>query len=162
MEPWSRVVVSTQFIDPSPFFTAGKHLRHARDHFALLLDSLIGSTAPHRVNYDTRVRNTPMETSRDAARQALSETAERLRKLKVQDVDQEMILDAITPYPQTFKTSIGREVSWCSPYRRSLQYLNLSITQLWFGSLHAIHHWSMVSQSWFILAHIHHLLRFES
>jgi len=52
-----------------------------------------------------------METSRAAARQALAETAERLRKLNVQNVDQEMILDAITPYPQTFKTSIGREVS---------------------------------------------------
>jgi hypothetical protein len=53
-----------------------------------------------------------METSRAAARQALSETAERLRRLDVVDVDQEMILDAITPYPQTFKTSIGREVSF--------------------------------------------------
>ncbi|KAG8756515.1 hypothetical protein FRC14_002979 [Serendipita sp. 396] len=106
-----------------PGSTIGKHLRHARDHFTLLLDGLTRDK-PLRVSYDTRVRDTPMETSRTAASEALKETIERLRSLKVNDIDEELILDAITPYPQTLKTTIGRE--------------------LWFGSLHAIHHWSMV------------------
>lgn len=75
----------------------------------------MAGSKPPRVNYDVRARNTPMETSRAAATQALSETAERLRKLKIDDIDEEMILDAITPYPQTFKTSIGREVRLVTP-----------------------------------------------
>ena len=94
-----------------PTLYIGKHLRHARDHFALLLNGMEDGTIPCRVSYDTRVRNTPMETSRASALQALQETIQRLRALKIDDIDNELILDAITPYPQTLKSSIGREVS---------------------------------------------------
>ena len=52
-----------------------------------------------------------METSRSAALQALCETIERLRSLQIKNIDDELTLDAITPYPQTLKSSIGREVS---------------------------------------------------
>ncbi|KIM20408.1 hypothetical protein M408DRAFT_333997 [Serendipita vermifera MAFF 305830] len=107
-----------------PGSTIGKHLRHARDHFALLLDGMEREVKPCRVSYDVRARNTPMEGSRSSAVQALQDTIQRLRNLKINDIDDELTLDAITPYPQTLKSSVGRE--------------------LWFGSLHAIHHWSMV------------------
>jgi len=52
-----------------------------------------------------------METSRSAALQALCETIERLRSLQIKNIDDELTLDAITPYPQALKSSIGREVS---------------------------------------------------
>jgi hypothetical protein len=52
-----------------------------------------------------------METSRAAAVQALQETIGRLRSLRIKDIDDELTLDAITPYPQTLKSSVGREVS---------------------------------------------------
>ncbi|THV00753.1 hypothetical protein K435DRAFT_656643 [Dendrothele bispora CBS 962.96] len=52
--------------------TIGKHLRHARDYYELLIDSI--SSPPRILNYDVRIRNTPMETSRTAARDAVIET----------------------------------------------------------------------------------------
>jgi hypothetical protein len=107
-------VFSTQISSPLTLRAChtltGKHLRHARDHFALLLNGLDG-IHPRRVSYDTRVRNTPMETSRSAGVNAFQETIERLRSLQIKDIDDELTLDAITPYPQTLKSSIGREVS---------------------------------------------------
>ncbi|KAI5829425.1 hypothetical protein K523DRAFT_352552 [Schizophyllum commune Tattone D] len=129
-----------------PGSTIGKHLRHARDHFVLLLNTVgapanndvspqppahaiaptsTPSAAPYQFSYDVRVRNTPMETSRKAAREALLATVQQLEAVvpRVQ-ADATMQLDAITPYMQSFPTSFGRE--------------------LWFCALHAVHHWSMV------------------
>ncbi|KAL1661932.1 hypothetical protein GGF50DRAFT_60072 [Schizophyllum commune] len=107
-----------------PGSTIGKHLRHARDHFVLLLNT-VGAPANNDFSYDVRVRNTPMETSRKAAREALLATVQQLEAVvpRVQ-ADATMQLDAITPYMQSFPTSFGRE--------------------LWFCALHAVHHWSMV------------------
>jgi hypothetical protein len=92
------------------YATPGKHLRHARDHFQLLLDALDDRNKPCRVSYDVRKRNTPMESSCSAAIQALQDTIAKLKQLKVNDIDEELTLDAITPYPQVLKSSIGREV----------------------------------------------------
>lgn len=107
-----------------PGSTIGKHLRHAKDHFALLLDS-VSSPLPHTLSYDVRVRNTPMETSRQAAIETLKELIVRLGavvpKIKMEET---ITLHAVTPYHQVFETTFGRE--------------------LWFAELHAIHHWSMV------------------
>ncbi|GJE87762.1 hypothetical protein PsYK624_038450 [Phanerochaete sordida] len=107
-----------------PGSTIGKHLRHARDHFWLLMDAM-EAQPPYVLNYDVRSRNRPMETSRRAAHDALIECITRLEqvvpKLKM---DQPVTLNAVTPYPQTMQSTFGRE--------------------LWFGSLHAVHHWSMV------------------
>ncbi|TRM60112.1 hypothetical protein BD626DRAFT_505548 [Schizophyllum amplum] len=123
----AQLVRDSKFL---PGSTIGKHLRHARDHFVLLLNSVTGNKdaspqAPYQFSYDVRLRNTPMETSRAAAREALLETVQQLEAV-VPGVgaDAAMQLDAITPYMQSFKTSFGRE--------------------LWFGALHAVHHWSMV------------------
>ncbi|KAH9921993.1 uncharacterized protein BXZ73DRAFT_51534 [Epithele typhae] len=107
-----------------PGSTIGKHLRHARDHFALLLD-VISEPAPHVLNYDKRSRNTPMETSRTAARETLNDCIARLQEVVPQArMGQPITLHAVTPYPQVMGTTFGRE--------------------LWFAGLHAIHHWSMV------------------
>ncbi|KAL1707690.1 hypothetical protein EV121DRAFT_198636 [Schizophyllum commune] len=107
-----------------PGSTIGKHLRHARDHFVLLLNT-VGAPANNDFSYDVRVRNTPMETSRKAAREALLATVQQLEAVVPRaKADATMQLDAITPYMQSFPTSFGRE--------------------LWFCALHAVHHWSMV------------------
>lgn len=107
-----------------PGSTIGKHLRHARDHFVLLLDSM-SSPQPHTLNYDVRSRNTPMESSRQAARDSLTAAINQLEEVVPSaKMDDPIVLHAITPYPQVVQTTFGRE--------------------LWFAGLHAIHHWSMV------------------
>ncbi|CCM01647.1 uncharacterized protein FIBRA_03708 [Fibroporia radiculosa] len=116
-----QLTVHSQYM---PGSTIGKHLRHARDHFVLLMDSL-STPVPHALDYDVRIRNTPMETSRQAARDALDAAIGQLEKI-VPDtkMDEQITLHAVTPYPQVVQTTFGRE--------------------LWFACLHAIHHWSMV------------------
>ncbi|KAI0757260.1 hypothetical protein C8Q80DRAFT_1093278 [Daedaleopsis nitida] len=107
-----------------PGSTIGKHLRHARDHFALLLD-VVSSPPPHVLSYDKRARNTPMEVNRNAARDALNECIAQLQDVVPKAKMAEPItLHAVTPFPQVMDTTFGRE--------------------LWFAGLHAIHHWSMV------------------
>jgi len=107
-----------------PGSTIGKHLRHARDHFMLLLDS-VATPAPHVFSYDTRSRNTPMESHLLTARDALKETIARLEEVvRKADINTPMTLHAVTPTSQRLETSFGRE--------------------LWFAALHAVHHWSMV------------------
>lgn len=107
-----------------PGSTIGKHLRHARDHFILLLDC-VGGDGPYIFSYDTRTRNTPMESSLSEARIALADTISRVKAAApLAKLDQPMTLNAITPFPQTFETTFGRE--------------------LWFAGLHAVHHWSMI------------------
>ena len=67
---------------------------------------------PYIVNYDVRVRNQPMETSIKAAHEALTECVERLRReVPNLSVGEPLTLNAVTPYPQTFQSTFGREVS---------------------------------------------------
>ncbi|KAM5538273.1 hypothetical protein V8D89_008160 [Ganoderma adspersum] len=107
-----------------PGSTIGKHLRHARDHFALLLE-VVSQPPPHVLNYDKRARNTPMENSRTAARDALNECIAQLQQVVPHAKwSGPITLHAVTPFPQVMETTFGRE--------------------LWFAGLHAIHHWSMV------------------
>ncbi|PPQ63507.1 hypothetical protein CVT24_004735 [Panaeolus cyanescens] len=107
-----------------PGSTIGKHLRHARDHYTLLFDSMLQPT-PRTLSYDTRIRNTPMETSREGARNALLDTIKQLDAIvPTVDFDETITLQAVTPHLHTFSTTVGREV--------------------WFASLHCVHHWSMV------------------
>jgi len=107
-----------------PGSTIGKHLRHARDHFLLLLDS-VSSPPPHELSYDIRLRNTPMESKLTDARTALKEIISKLEEVVPRaKLDEPMTLHAITPHAQILQTSFGRE--------------------LWFAGLHAVHHWSMV------------------
>ncbi|QRV86184.1 hypothetical protein RhiJN_14202 [Ceratobasidium sp. AG-Ba] len=113
-----------------PGSTIGKHLRHARDHYVLLAKSVASSdpstpkTAAN-LSYDVRIRDTPMETSIAAGLRAFEEIIETLDNIKDVPGNKPIILTADTgPYQQVTGTTFGRE--------------------LWFCSLHAIHHWSMV------------------
>ncbi|KAJ7225840.1 hypothetical protein GGX14DRAFT_641297 [Mycena pura] len=116
-----QLTVHSQYL---PGSTIGKHLRHSRDHFELLLDC-IKSPPPRILSYDVRIRNTPMEQDRDAARTALLETIKHLEDVVPgADHSAPLTLQAVTPYMQEFGTSFGRE--------------------LWFAALHCVHHWSMV------------------
>lgn len=107
-----------------PGSTIGKHLRHARDHFHLLLECM-QNEPPYTLSYDTRIRNTPMETSRSGAKEALLGTVKQLEEVVPSSkLHEPLTLHAITPYMHEFKSTFGRE--------------------LWFASLHCVHHWSMV------------------
>jgi hypothetical protein len=98
----------------------GKHLRHARDHFTLLLDC-ISSPPPHILSYDTRSRNTPVESSLTAAREALLETIRRLEKVVPEaKLNEPVTLNAVTPHTQVFETSFGREVSEGNRFRKGV------------------------------------------
>lgn len=89
----------------------GKHLRHARDHFQLLLTAAT-SPSPRILSYDIRVRNTPMESSRSSARESIQDTIKQLEELVPRaNTDDPLILQAVTPFLQEFKTTFGREVS---------------------------------------------------
>jgi len=118
-----------------PGSTIGKHLRHARDHYVLLVQSVANSDSstaspngktPAKLSYDVRIRDTPMETSIAAGLQAFEEILAALDEVsKYVHEDKPVVLTADTgPYQQALGTTFGRE--------------------LWFASLHAIHHWSMV------------------
>lgn len=54
-----------------------------------------------------------MERSRTAAKEALEDTLGRLEKLVPNKtlVDERLTLNAMTPHPQVFETTFGREVS---------------------------------------------------
>lgn len=54
-----------------------------------------------------------MESSRAAAKEALEDTLGRLEKLVPNQVlvDEKLTLNAVTPHPQVFETTFGREVS---------------------------------------------------
>ncbi|KZW02068.1 hypothetical protein EXIGLDRAFT_829624 [Exidia glandulosa HHB12029] len=119
-----------------PGSTIGKHLRHALDHFTLLLDALDAddnSSERLSLSYDVRKRNTPVETSREAAREAYERMIARLEALNSNTqharpgrvtLAQPVALAADTPHTVNVASSFGRE--------------------LWFCSLHAVHHWSMI------------------
>jgi hypothetical protein len=93
----------------------GKHIRHAVDHYALLLNCVSTERTPKVFSYDTRIRHTPMETSRHCAKNVLTEIMAELEQvIPTANPDEEMTLNAVTPHMHTFKTTIGREVSiWC-------------------------------------------------
>ncbi len=72
---------------------------------------------PYKVSYDTRTRNTPMERSREAAREALEQCIRRLEEVVPRvGMDDDVSLTAVTPHLHTFRTTFGREVSlWIYP-----------------------------------------------
>ena len=88
----------------------GKHLRHARDHFVLLA-ACVSQPPPHMLSYDTRIRNTPMETSRASAKEALLDAIRQLEELVLTaDMKAPITLHAVTPYAEEFQSTFGREV----------------------------------------------------
>ena len=64
-----------------------------------------------------------MESSRAAAKEALKDTLGRLEKLVPNEalVDEKLTLNAVTPHPQVFETTFGREVSVSTRFAQSFQ-----------------------------------------
>ncbi|KAF8334291.1 uncharacterized protein EI90DRAFT_3153595 [Cantharellus anzutake] len=107
-----------------PGGTIGKHIRHVADHYNLLLKAVVEGKL-NDLSYDTRSRNTPVETSISRAREELLGLIDRLKNVvPTVPLDEPVTLHAVTPFPAVMQTTFGRE--------------------LWFTSLHAIHHWSMI------------------
>ncbi|KAL0579798.1 hypothetical protein V5O48_002209 [Marasmius crinis-equi] len=129
-----------------PGSTIGKHLRHANDHFRSLIQ-LVNTQSPdsYTLDYDrSRTRNSPMETDLGAARETLIETIKQLGDMANKtEWNAPVVLRAITPYDQEMQSTLGREVVYHYTRSRS-PFLTLEVRQLWFASLHCVHHWSMV------------------
>ena len=90
-----------------------------------------------------------MEISRAAARCALLDAIKQLEEVvPTMDFEEQITLQAITPHMHSFKTTVGREVRITTTL---LKLCLMNIGQLWFASLHCVHHWSMVSFSASIL-----------
>lgn len=54
-----------------------------------------------------------MESNRQAAKEAIQETMDRLKEVVPRSrLDEPLTLNAITPYEQTFQSTFGREVSY--------------------------------------------------
>ena len=92
-----------------------------------------------------------MEGSRTAAREALERTIDRLKKTVVAEspstqMDRPVRLEAVTPHLQILRSSFGREVHDVQCPSQKCPALTVC-PQLWFASLHAVHHWSMVRRS---------------
>ncbi|OJA18804.1 hypothetical protein AZE42_00841 [Rhizopogon vesiculosus] len=135
-----QLTIQSKFL---PGSTIGKHLRHARDHFILLIECVSGPT-PYILSYDTRSRNTPMESSLSEAREAFQDVISRIEEVvPTASLDLPLTLNAVTPFMQSFETTFGREVRIENDDRWSTHPALFSM-QLWFAGLHAVHHWSMV------------------
>ncbi|ORX61515.1 hypothetical protein DM01DRAFT_1332113 [Hesseltinella vesiculosa] len=109
-----------------PYSTIGKHVRHAYDHFVLLLKQ-IGK--PHwTIDYDVRQRNTPMEVNRLAAIEQLEELQMRLKEIREIPLETPVTLsasiDAHDPTKYPFSSTFGRE--------------------LWYCVMHAVHHFASI------------------
>ncbi|KAG0361392.1 hypothetical protein BC939DRAFT_122224 [Gamsiella multidivaricata] len=121
--------------------TIGKHVRHLHDHYRLLLSTYppnkgLSSKDKWSVDYDARSREVPMETDMDYAIKELSRLQHVLEECRrgnspsegtPTDLSKALTLHAtIDPAhpPVKFQTTFGRE--------------------LWFCSLHAVHHFAMI------------------
>jgi hypothetical protein len=111
----STITSNAQLTYPShaiPGSTIGKHIRHAHAHFSLLLD-WAESEDRTVLNYDTRKRMTPMESEVDCAKEELELLNARLERLKSEkglNLDDPLVLSAVTPDKQVLQSSFGREV----------------------------------------------------
>jgi hypothetical protein len=93
----AQLVYSSKHI---PGSTIGKHLRHATDHFQLLLDC-ISRPKPHVFSYDVRVRGLPMESSRLEALTVFDDVLKKLDStVPNSDLSLPLTLNAVTPFEQ--------------------------------------------------------------
>ncbi|KAF9184466.1 hypothetical protein BGZ51_003326 [Haplosporangium sp. Z 767] len=126
--------------------TIGKHVRHLHDHYRLLFETYPpnqGLSPVHEwtVDYDKRSREVPMETDLEYAIKEMERLQHILKQYEdttdpstvspsqrigedlLQPVTLQATIDPSYP-PVSFQTTFGRE--------------------LWFCSLHAVHHFAMI------------------
>lgn len=88
-----------------------------------------------------------METSRTVARQALLDTVKQLEEIvPMVEVDEPLVLNAVTPYMQSFKTTFGREVC------REKHPLRMTLTVFSSGLLHSI---VCIIGPWYVVHSLH-------
>ncbi|KAF9390894.1 hypothetical protein CPB97_008134 [Podila verticillata] len=129
--------------------TIGKHVRHLHDHYRLLLTAYPKNqeeAAHWSVDYDARSREVPMETDIDVA-------IEQLEKIQFMLEDYQDTLCATDPQqqkqqqhdqprfdllqPVTLQATID-------PARAPVRFQSTFGRELWFCSLHAVHHFAMI------------------
>lgn len=76
---------------------------------------------PYTLSYDIRVRDTPVETSPDSARDALLAIIEALKEVVTTTPrDTPIVLHAVTPFPAVMNTTFGREVRFFLQHQHQL------------------------------------------
>ncbi|KAG0258987.1 hypothetical protein BG011_002882 [Mortierella polycephala] len=125
--------------------TIGKHVRHLHDHYRLLFETYPpnqGLSPVHEwtVDYDKRSREVPMETDLEYA---ISEL-ERLQHI----LEQYNVTDSSTASPSQ---PIGRNLlqpvtlqATIDPSHPPVHFQTTFGRELWFCSLHAVHHFAMI------------------
>jgi len=98
---------------PAPGFpsSVGGQVRHCLDHVA----ALVTGAASGRIDYDRRVRGTPVETSPPAALAAIDRLAAGLVALAAADLDRDVVVvERLAPAdpPVGNRSSLGRELAF--------------------------------------------------
>ncbi|KAF9087788.1 hypothetical protein BGX23_007862 [Mortierella sp. AD031] len=140
--------------------TIGKHVRHLHDHYRLLLSTFPpaqGLSQEHQwsVDYDKRSREVPMESDIDYAIEELQGLQSRLeRHVATLDTFNKQQNGAATT-PTTAPTQQGPPVpndllqpvtllATIDPIRGPVSFQSTFGRELWFCSLHAVHHFAMI------------------
>lgn len=129
--------------------TIGKHVRHLHDHYRLLLTAYPKNqeeAALWSVDYDARSREVPMETDIDVAVEQLEKTQFLLEDYRdtlcATDPQQQNQQQHDQPrfdllQPVTLQATID-------PARAPVRFQSTFGRELWFCSLHAVHHFAMI------------------
>ncbi|KAG0026522.1 hypothetical protein BGZ81_006300 [Podila clonocystis] len=125
--------------------TIGKHVRHLHDHYRLLLTTYPKNqeAAQWSVNYDARSREVPMETDIDVAIEELEKIQFMLEDYRdslnsdrhQQNQQDQERFDLLQPV--TLQATID-------PARAPVRFQSTFGRELWFCSLHAVHHFAMI------------------
>ncbi|KAF9439165.1 hypothetical protein BGZ76_010064 [Entomortierella beljakovae] len=119
--------------------TVGKHVRHLHDHYRILLSNYPlskGFSPDHEwlVDYDLRSREVPMETDIDLAIKELEYIQFLLENHQSQP---QHILPSSLSQTVTLQATID-------PSYPTVSYHSTFGRELWFCSLHAVHHFAMI------------------
>ncbi|KAF9933040.1 hypothetical protein FBU30_006716 [Linnemannia zychae] len=135
--------------------TIGKHVRHLHDHYRLLLSTFppaqgLSQENQWSVDYDKRSREVPMESDIDYAVEELEALQLRLERhvatLNLNNTPKQQNgttaeLDATMPndllQPITLMATID-------PAKEPVSFQSTFGRELWFCSLHAVHHFAMI------------------
>ncbi|KAG0298358.1 hypothetical protein BGZ96_000072 [Linnemannia gamsii] len=139
--------------------TIGKHVRHLHDHYRLLLATFPpaqGLSQEHQwsVDYDKRSREVPMESDIDYAIEELESLQIRLKRhvasvnLDSSDKQQNGTPAAATleqdiPMPNDLLQPVTL-MATIDPTKGPVSFQSTFGRELWFCSLHAVHHFAMI------------------
>ncbi|POW09306.1 hypothetical protein PSTT_06883 [Puccinia striiformis] len=132
-----------------PGSTIGKHLRHLHDHFRILFEAVNSHTTTNQdglLNYDSRERNVPMESSHHIILQEFI-------KLKLNYLANPLSrLNQLDQWTELWRMAVDEDrIDLRSKYIsvRFLLYRDQTDTyliagKLWFVCLHATHHYALI------------------